>query len=313
VDPTGDTTSERDETVILTLATSPNYTVGTTTAVTGTITNDDVPLPTVTLSISPATVQEDGVANLIYTFTRTGVLDDPLVVNYTLGGIATNGIDYVTLGTSIVFTPDNNTATLVLNPLSDSIVEADETVSLTLAASSNYTIGTPSAVIGTITDGNDVIIGTSGNDNLNGGAGDDALYGLAGNDSLFGGIGADSLFGGAGIDTLTGDAGIDIFGFVSPTQGVDILTDFNPTQQDVIRLSAGSDRFTGLTPGSLAASAFASGAGLTAASSATGRLVYNTTTGALFFDVDGLGGVGAFQFATLSNRAILTAANFSVV
>ncbi|TRU70255.1 MAG: hypothetical protein EWV46_14610, partial [Microcystis viridis Mv_BB_P_19951000_S69D] len=42
MDPTADTTVEPDETVILTLATGTGYTIGTTTAVTGTITNDDI-------------------------------------------------------------------------------------------------------------------------------------------------------------------------------------------------------------------------------------------------------------------------------
>ncbi|WP_353737102.1 S8 family serine peptidase, partial [Microcystis sp. M40BS1] len=41
VDPTADTTVENDETVALTLATGTGYTIGTTTAVTGTITGDD--------------------------------------------------------------------------------------------------------------------------------------------------------------------------------------------------------------------------------------------------------------------------------
>ena len=50
--PTVDTTIEPDETVILTLASGTGYTIGTTTPVTGTITNDD--LPSVTLSVSPA-------------------------------------------------------------------------------------------------------------------------------------------------------------------------------------------------------------------------------------------------------------------
>ena len=40
--PTADTTVEPDETAILTLATGTGYTIGTTTPITGTITNDDV-------------------------------------------------------------------------------------------------------------------------------------------------------------------------------------------------------------------------------------------------------------------------------
>jgi hypothetical protein len=41
VDPTADSTVENDETVILTLASGTGYTIGTTTGVAGTITNDD--------------------------------------------------------------------------------------------------------------------------------------------------------------------------------------------------------------------------------------------------------------------------------
>ena len=63
VDPTADTTVEPDETVALTLTSGTAYTVGTTTAVTGTITNDDI---NVTLAVSPASVTENGTSNLVY-------------------------------------------------------------------------------------------------------------------------------------------------------------------------------------------------------------------------------------------------------
>ncbi|MDD1469502.1 hypothetical protein MEO43_30660, partial [Dolichospermum sp. ST_sed5] len=51
IDPTADTTIESDETVALTLATGTGYLIGTTTDVTGTITNDDT---TITLAVSPS-------------------------------------------------------------------------------------------------------------------------------------------------------------------------------------------------------------------------------------------------------------------
>jgi chitinase len=44
VDPTADTTIERNETVSLRLASGTGYTIGTTAAVVGTITNDDFPI-----------------------------------------------------------------------------------------------------------------------------------------------------------------------------------------------------------------------------------------------------------------------------
>jgi Ca2+-binding RTX toxin-like protein len=149
VNPTADTTVEVDETVALSLAAGAAYTVGTATAVVGTITNDD--LPVITLAVDPASVTEDGVADLIYTFTRSGLTTNALTVNYTVGGTATNGTDYATIGTSVTFAAGSATATVTVNPTTDTTVEADETVALTLAAGAAYTVGTATAVVGTIT------------------------------------------------------------------------------------------------------------------------------------------------------------------
>ncbi|MFM6550077.1 MAG: Calx-beta domain-containing protein, partial [Microcystis panniformis] len=154
IDPTADTIVESDETVALTLAAGTGYTVGTTAAVTGTITNDDVTLPTITLAVSPTSVSEDGTTNLIYTFTRTGATTNTLTVNYGITGTA-NTSDYTgaTPGTgkTITFAAGASTATLTIDPTADTIVESNETVALTLAAGTGYTIGTTAAVTGTIT------------------------------------------------------------------------------------------------------------------------------------------------------------------
>ncbi|MFM6652434.1 MAG: beta strand repeat-containing protein, partial [Dolichospermum sp.] len=155
VDPTSDTTGEADETVTLTLASGTGYTIGTSGAVTGTITNDD--LPTITLAVSPTSVTEDGTSNLIYTFSRTGSTANTLLVNYTIGGTATNGIDYSTIGTSVTFAAGSSTATVTVDPSTDTTPEDHETVSLTLAAGTGYNIGTTTAVTGTILD-NDTIV-----------------------------------------------------------------------------------------------------------------------------------------------------------
>ncbi|MDB9426277.1 Calx-beta domain-containing protein [Microcystis aeruginosa CS-564/01] len=151
VDPTADTTVETDETVILTLASGTGYTVGTTTPVTGTITNDD--FPSITLAVSPSSVTEDGTTNLIYTFTRTGVTTNALTVNYTIGGTATLNTDYTRTGTTntVTFAANATTATVTVDPTADTTVEPDETVILTLATGTGYTIGTPNAATGTIT------------------------------------------------------------------------------------------------------------------------------------------------------------------
>ncbi|MCZ8250277.1 choice-of-anchor L domain-containing protein [Microcystis sp. LE19-195.1E] len=118
VDPTADTTVEPDETVILTLASGTGYTVGTTTPVTGTIINDDT---SVTLAVAPSSVTEDGTTNLVYTFTRNGVTTNPLTVNYTVGGTATNGTDYTSIPTSVTFAAGSSTATVTVDPTADKL------------------------------------------------------------------------------------------------------------------------------------------------------------------------------------------------
>ncbi|PNJ95905.1 hypothetical protein CEP13_06865 [Cylindrospermopsis raciborskii C03] len=152
VDPTADTTPEDHETVSLTLASGTGYNIGTTTAVIGTILDDDT---IVTLAVSPTSVTEDGTSNLIYTFTRTGFIwnygSNSLTVNYTIEGTATNGSDYTNIGTSVTFVAGSSTATVTVDPTSDTTVENDETVILTLASGTGYTIGTSSGVTGTIT------------------------------------------------------------------------------------------------------------------------------------------------------------------
>ena len=152
IDPTADTTIEPDETVALTLATGIGYAISTTTAVTGIILNDD--FPTITLAVPPTSVIEDGTTNLVYTFTRTGATTSALTVNYSITGTA-DATDYTgaTPGTgkTITFAAGSATATLTLDPTADTTIESDETVALTLTTGTGYTVGTTTAVTGTIT------------------------------------------------------------------------------------------------------------------------------------------------------------------
>jgi hypothetical protein len=120
-------------------------------ALTATIT----PPPTITLAVSPAAVTEDGDTNLIFTFTRSGVTTSALTVNYTVGGTATLGTDYTGIAAapatkSITFAAGSATATVTVDPIADTSIEANETVALTLVASTAYAIGTPGSLVGTI-------------------------------------------------------------------------------------------------------------------------------------------------------------------
>ncbi|MGF2038027.1 MAG: calcium-binding protein, partial [Nostoc sp. CmiVER01] len=211
------------------------------------------PNPRITLAVgNPPSVAEDGITNLVYTFTRTGSTTNALTVNYTVAGTATLNTDYTQTGAAsftattktITFAAGSSTKTLTINPTADTTFESNETVAITLAASTRYTIGTTRAVTGTITNddsasininlsnsqtinatggiGNDrltgntlnnTLIGSGGNDQLQGLAGNDTLEGGNGNDILTGGIGNDFLWGGLGDDILTGGVGSDKYVF----------------------------------------------------------------------------------------------------
>ncbi|MFM6245638.1 MAG: glycosyl hydrolase family 18 protein, partial [Dolichospermum sp.] len=307
IDPTGDSTPESNETVALTLTTGTGYTIGTTTAVTGTITNDDVVAsPTITLAVSPSSVNEDGTTNLIYTFTRTGATTNTLTVKYNVAGTATFSNDYTQIGAAsftattgtITFAAGSSTKTLTIDPTADTTVESNETVVLTLASGTGYTVGTTTAVTGTIT-----------NDDT---AGPLTLTGDATNNNLVGGSGNDTFLGLGGNDTLTGGLGADKFRFNSPSEGMDTITDFSKAQGDKIELFAPGFNSLVWTDGvtnALAPSVFSVG---TSANSWTNHIIYNNSNGIVYFDADALGSGLQVALAQLSPVLNLTNQDFIV-
>jgi len=156
IDPTPDTTSESDETLILTVTSGTGYTVGGTSAATGTITNDDT---SVSVAVAPSSVEEDSEPNLVYTFTRNGVTSGSLTVNFSVSGTAAFNTDYTQSGAatfsstsgSVTFDAGNATATVTINPTTDTELELGETVILTVTSGTGYNVASPSAATGTIT------------------------------------------------------------------------------------------------------------------------------------------------------------------
>ncbi len=148
IDPAADSTVEPDETVTLSVAAGAGYTVGSPSAATGTILNDDV--PSASISVAPATVTEDGAGNLVYTVTLSAVSNSPVSINYAVTGTAASGTDYATITSPLIINTGQTTGTITVNPAADTNVEADETVVLTLTAGTGYTVGSPNAATGTI-------------------------------------------------------------------------------------------------------------------------------------------------------------------
>ncbi|MBP0445325.1 hypothetical protein J8J14_11095 [Roseomonas sp. SSH11] len=135
---------------------------------------------------------------------------------------------------------------------------------------------------------------------LSGQGGDDSLFGLGGNDLLIGGTGVNRLFGGEGADRFR----FDVAG------GAGNLT-------RVMDFASGEDRvefdaavFTALgASGQLAAEAFGTGR---VATTAEQHILYEQTTGALFYDADGAGGAGAVRIGSFGSGTVLTAADLWV-
>ncbi|MDZ8069775.1 MAG: hypothetical protein RMY64_29905 [Nostoc sp. DedQUE08] len=111
----------------------------------------------------------------------------------------------------------------------------------------------------------------------------------------------------------TGSTGADIFVLNSPNQGVDRITDFSSVD-DTLHVSAAGFG-SGLTAGDFVmADQILIGSGAVAKTSAGQRFIYNTSTGALFFDADGnQTGFGTVQIATLSNKPLISSNDIFVI
>ncbi len=147
---------------------------------------------------------------------------------------------------------------------------------------------------------------------MTGNDGDNRLDGLGGNDVLIGGAGADTLVGGAGADALTGGTGADWFLFETPAQGSDVIKDFALGVDEVAIVAAA---FSALLPtGALPAANFvAHGANIATSAFGTPQFIYNTTTGVLYFDADGLGGTAAVRQAAFTGVPALAASDFMLI
>ena len=136
--------------------------------------------------------------------------------------------------------------------------------------------------------------GNASDNTITGTSGNNALKGHAGDDIIFGNDGTDKLFGGDGKDTLTGGTGKDIFAFdtAASVANADNITDFSRAEGDRIQLSKAV--FAGFSHlGSLTADEYYAAAGAKTAHDASDRMIFNTTTGDLYYDADGSGAKAA--------------------
>ena len=241
--------------------------------------------PVVSLAVAPLSVLEDGTTNLVYTFTRTGPTTDALTVNYTVGGTAKLGTDYTGISSSgttktISIAAGAATATVTVDPTPDFTAEANETVSLTIASGTAYTIGTTAAVTGTIT--NDDIIGTVSANILIGTAINEFIDGRSGTDSLTGGVGPDRFGFRFGESRVTSPDRIADFEFGSDK--VTLLTSFGTSIAPPVAFSRAADNSSASTLSALASSVFTDADGALVGNQAllaSGAVLVNATNPAI--------------------------------
>jgi len=147
---TDDSTSEPDETVILTLQAGTGYTVGTPASATVAIEDRDQTFVSVTAT--DASAIEPGTDTGTFTFTRIGNRTAAITVNFTVAGTATSAVDYTALSTSVNMAANAASATVTVTPLNNTGWAPVETVDLTLANGIGYTIAAPTAATVNIAD-----------------------------------------------------------------------------------------------------------------------------------------------------------------
>jgi len=166
---------------------------------------------------------------------------------------------------------------------------------------------------GTITGGSSGSISFTSIERVVGGNFNDSLSGTVGSQTLTGQAGADTLTGGAGNDTLWGGTGNDAFVFNGMgSANADRISDF-ASGQDKVQLD--DTAFTGIgATGNFAtgdARFWASSSG--AAHDSNDRVLYNTSTGQLYYDADGSGSGAAQLIATISGNPTVAATDIAVI
>jgi Ca2+-binding RTX toxin-like protein len=130
------------------------------------------------------------------------------------------------------------------------------------------------------------------------------------NNTIYGNAGNNVLDGKGGNDALVGLAGADTYAFTTALGAGNVDTVFG-FAHGVDKIALDDAIFTAIGPlGALNANAFVVG---TAAGDADDRIIYNQTTGQLFYDADGNGAGAQVLFATLNGGGLVTASDFTVI
>ncbi|QHS63797.1 Calx-beta domain-containing protein [Chitinophaga agri] len=155
---------EGTETVIITVtdgnaANAGAFAAGTSNSATIDINDDDNTATNREISITHTNDGGEPATNGVFTISLPGgvTVNEPVTVNFTAGGTATEGTDYTTIGTTVTIPAGQNSVDLVIPVQDDHIIEGDETVIVTVTggAATNagtFTAGTANKATVTISD-----------------------------------------------------------------------------------------------------------------------------------------------------------------
>jgi len=147
--PLNDAMSESAETVIVRLLSSSRYRPVEPKAAQALILDNDA---AVSLTAPDPAAAEAGRDPGVFSITRTGPVNLPLTVQYTMSGTATNGTDYAALSGSAVIPAGQLGVSIMLTPADDSVEDPAETATMTLAQSPQYQLGASRTATVTIAD-----------------------------------------------------------------------------------------------------------------------------------------------------------------
>ena len=144
--PRNNSTDEKNET----LTVSGTLSGVTVTSATLTLTDDDVPTPSVQFASASGTADENAGTHNV-TVNLSPVPPSAITLNYTVGGTATTA-DYTSLSGSVPVSANSSSVTIQVTITDDTEDEGNETIVLTLTSGTGYTVGSTSRHTLTITD-----------------------------------------------------------------------------------------------------------------------------------------------------------------
>jgi hypothetical protein len=137
-------------------------------------------------------------------------------------------------------------------------------------------------------------------------------------DIIFGNDSNNEILGGEGDDELTGGSGADTFIYTKLADGEDILTDFNPAEGDIFQINASGFVGSGLTAGVALSDGIASATGVFVSGENpqsvgnSANILYDTITGVLSMDIDGVESQNPWILATLDGAPTLGINQFDI-